>query len=494
MSKTSIAIVGGGTAGWMAANLLAKRWANHVEITVIESPNIGIIGVGEGSTPALKQFFETLAIPDEQWMPACHATYKTNITFAGWSPSSGICRYGHPFVSQTDTLVERAFYVNCLTRRLGLSVNTQPEQFFLNGWLADAKLAPIAPANFPFDMAYGYHFDSALLGQFLQRHALSLGAHYKAAEVADVQLKVDGRIDSLRFNDGQRFKADLYIDCTGLSSKLLQQALQVPFQSFSDNLFNDAAVVAPTAALDPCPVETMATAATAGWFWQIPLQHRTGNGYVYSSSFLSADAAETEFRQKLGLLDADITCRHLAFKTGQVKYHWHKNCLALGLAQGFIEPLEATALHLVQGAVELFIDLFQQGQFSTHYQAKYNTIISERFAGVRDYIVGHYQLNTIQDKGYWAENRHNPHISANLQHILRVWRQGGDLMALFNTQRNASHFGNASWHCLLAGYGEFKPLAAKQPLEQHDMFILNNLTRFFNGCLLNFAKPQSRFL
>lgn len=490
MLKQNIVIVGGGTAGWMAANMLQKKWGCHTKITLVESPDIGIIGVGEGSTPSLKRFFELLDIPEDSWMAKCNATYKVNIRFNGWSPKSGIKSYGHPFVSQTDMFVERAFYVNCLTRRLGLAVTTTPEKFFLNGWLANSGLAPLASDNFPFEMVYGYHFDSELLGDFLRQHAKNLGVVHISQEVKHVSLKTDGSIHSLTLNDQTVLNADLFVDCTGLKSLLMQKTLAVPFKSFSNNLFNDSAVVVATEALSHAPVETQATAATSGWIWQIPLQHRTGNGYVYSKNFCAPDTAETELRRYLGLLESNVECRHLRFNTGQVKKHWYKNCLALGLSQGFIEPLEATALHLVQGAIELFIEDFERGNFTQKFQDNYNSIITKRFESVRDYIVAHYKLNTIVDNSYWFANQENSNISDDLQCILMKWQQNEDLLSLLPTLQNESHFSIASWHCLFAGYGIFSPASNNQPSGQHDMFVLNKLDSFFSRCLLNFRKKK----
>lgn len=502
------AIVGGGTAGWMAALLFAHKWlkpegARPVQITLIEAPDIGIIGVGEGSTPSLKRFFQKLGIADSEWMPACQATYKTNIRFVNWSPAAAAMGlgsdYSHPFISQPDLHSETAFYSNCFKRRLGLAVETAPEKFLLNGYLAAQQLAPLTPANFPFRIEYGYHFDSGLLGQFLKQKALDMGVQYQAMTVTQVNQSPDGRIAGLtgEITDGdskamQTLSADFFIDCTGFRANLLQQTLQVPFESFASNLFNDAAVVLPTEAFAIPPVETKATALSNGWAWQIPLRHRTGNGYVYSSAFLSKDAAELELRQHLGLVDSEVNARHLQMKVGQVTRSWEKNCLALGLSQGFIEPLEATALHLVQSSIEQFIDTF--ADFSADGQAEFNRLVHQRFESVRDYIVAHYKLSSRNDSHYWRANSSNMELSESLRQILDVWFRQGDLAKELSRQENGpqqlnSHFGATSWHCLLAGYGVFPPLRQPQPAEVRDAFTELELAAFFNGCSLNFP-PQ----
>jgi 2-polyprenyl-6-methoxyphenol hydroxylase-like FAD-dependent oxidoreductase len=486
-----VMIVGGGTAGWMTALLMAHHWQHKpVSIAVVESADIGIIGVGEGSTPTMKRFFATLGISDSDWMPACEATYKVNIRFDGWSPATGVASYSHPFISQLDVHSEAAFVQNCRQRRQGLAVVTAPEQFLFNGYLAANNLTPQTPDNFPFRIEYGYHFDALLLGRYLRERAKQLGVVHHVATVAKVEQQVNGDIKTLHTDDGRLFEADLFVDCSGFNSLLLQQTLQVPFDSFSGHLLNDAAIALPTAALTPLPTQTRATAMKAGWAWQIPLQHRTGNGYVYSSQFISKDQAETELRSALGLLDADISARHLTMQVGQVRQHWVNNCVAIGLSQGFIEPLEATALHLVQTAVESFIEDYDAGHLSRQYQTRYNQSIKQRFDATRDYILAHYLLNTRQDTAYWHAARKQQQLPATLDDILQAWYQGKDLTAVLQQQNRETMFGPLSWYCLLAGYGVFPHLQPQQPpisvLQQQDAWLANGIGALFGGCIKNF--------
>lgn len=489
-SPLRIAIVGGGTAGWMAANLLAQRWADKpIRILLIEAPDIGTIGVGEGSTPSLKRFFEVLGIAETEWMPACNATYKVNIRFSGWSPASGLADYSHPFVSQVDVHTEEAFTRNCGNRRLGYDVPTRPDDFFLNGVLAAQRKAPIAPPNFPFRMEYGYHFDSWLLGTFLRERAVAQGVAHVARTVVEVVLAENGDIAALLTREGERIEADVFVDCSGFSAVLMQGALRVPFRSFRSNLFNDAAIVLPTEALPVPQVETGATALSNGWAWSIPLTSRVGNGYVYSSDFLSADAAEAELRAHLGLADSDVGARRLQFRVGQLKRHWERNCVAIGLAQGFIEPLEATALHLVLNTVEQFMNWFERGEFSARHRDEFNAASTTRIERVRDYIVAHYKLNTRSDSEYWRANRDNDALSPALQEILDTWFRRADLVSLLERQQGLSHFTSASWHCLLAGYGAFPRLAAEQR-DDVDFYRDRNVGGFLAGCALNFGSPE----
>jgi len=482
-----IVILGGGTAGWMAANLFVKKWSSKkVQVSLVESPNVGIIGVGEGSTPTLQRFFEMIDVKESQWMPRCNATYKVNIRFDGWSPRSGINSYSHPFTSQVDTFTSRPFTVNCRTRRLGLATHTQPEDFFLNGLLAKQGKSPIAPANFPFKMEYGYHFDSHLLGDFLAELAIERGVTRHIEHIVAVKRKDSGDIASIQTKHGAVIEGDFFVDCSGFASVLMQKTLGVNFKSYQDNLFNDSAIVMPTPMDGIIPVETVSTALSSGWCWKIPLKNRFGNGYVYSADFISPDQAETELRTHLQCLNSHIEAKHLNIKVGRLDTQWSHNCMGLGLSQGFIEPLEATALHLVQVSIELFIERFEAGNFSNKHRDEYNTNMAESFDRVRDYIVAHYKLNTRDDSDYWRANRENTHLSDSLRHLLDVWFKRGDLNDEIERQKISSHFNSASWHCLLAGYGAFPPLADNQP-GTGDLYQEKFVHQLLQGCALNFS-------
>ncbi len=493
-----IVIAGGGTAGWMAANLFAKKWLHdnkeqadtpRFDVCLIESPDIGIIGVGEGSTPSLKRFFELIDYPEKEWMPKCNATYKVNIRFAGWSPESGIESYGHPFSSQVDTFTFKAFNVNCQTRRLGLDTKVDPDAFFLNGQLAQQRRLPLAPDNFPFIVEYGYHFDSYLMGEMLGELGKSRGVKHIQEKIASVEVNDDGNISALVLSNHEKVEGDIFIDCTGFKSLLIGETLKTQFESFSENLFNDSAVVVPTERLSELPLETHATALSHGWAWRIPLQNRTGNGYVYSSQYITPEQASAELLEHLGL-NADTETRHLKMRVGQMSKHWSKNCLALGLSQGFIEPLEATALHLVQISCELFMDYFEEGGFTDKKQANYNQDIHFRFERVRDYIVAHYKLNTRSDSQYWIDNRNNEHLSDSLKSVMSVWFQKQDMFNELNRLNLNHHFDVNSWNALFAGYGVFPPLSENQP-GHSDHFIEQNVKQFLDGCASNFPKAKS---
>jgi 2-polyprenyl-6-methoxyphenol hydroxylase-like FAD-dependent oxidoreductase len=486
--QRAIVILGGGTAGWMAANLLAHHLGQAVSVTVVESPEIGIVGVGEGSTPQLKAFFDTLGIAETEWMPRCNATYKTGIGFRGWSEAPGFESYFHPFPTDLDSFTAPTFFVNAYARRHNADAWAHPDRFFLPTALAARRLAPLAPEHFPFQIGYGYHFDAHLVGAFLRDHAVGLGVRHLQHRVVDVAV-VDGAVTHLVSEDGVFIAGDFFIDCSGFRSVIAQGALGVPFLPFAANLFNDSAVVMPTPRdPDGTNCHTISSGMRHGWAWDIPLTSRTGNGYVYAGGYCSADEAETELRAHLGLLDSAVEARHLKMKVGRVADSWSGNCLALGLAQGFIEPLEATALHIVQATVEGFVSAWRSGGFGPENRDDFNRAIAARYEGIRDYIVCHYRMNRRSDTAYWRDNAANHELSDSLKAIITCWFTGRDLEEEIARQDIAKYYSAASWHCLLAGYGQFPDpakLSRDAPRPPTDMAAVDD---FIARCALNFPE------
>jgi 2-polyprenyl-6-methoxyphenol hydroxylase-like FAD-dependent oxidoreductase len=487
MRKT-ILIVGGGTAGWMAANLMAKRWSERgFDIRLLESREIGIIGVGEGSTPQLKAFFDAIDVTESDWMPQCKATYKVGITFRNWSTKPGFDHYFHPFPAQADVQNYPAFLYHCQLRRLGIDVHAHPNRFFLPSLLAAQSLGPIPNHNFPFPVRYGYHFDAQLLGQYLRGVATRRGVRHIEGQVTEVLLTEAGDVASLRLGSGEQLSADFFLDCTGFRSLLLQQAMKVPFNSFADNLYNDAAVVMPTPQSGNPNSQTLSTALKYGWAWDIPLTHRVGNGYVYSSAHCTADAAETELRATLGQLGGEVPARHLRMKVGRVESVWHRNCLSVGLSQGFIEPLEATALHVVLETIEGFIRCYERGGFSAQFSDELNLVIGRRMEGIRDYIVCHYRVSSRGDTDYWRANTSHEQLSDSLRSLLATWLAREDLSAEIERQQISEYYNTISWHCLLAGYGVFPNQTYRAPTgPQENRYDLRLIDDFVARCGLNF--------
>jgi tryptophan 6-halogenase len=483
-----IVVVGGGSAGWMTALILARSLIEQgVEITVVESPAVGIIGVGEGSTPWLRGFFDGLGIEESEWMPACHATYKCGITFDGWSTKPGFERYFHPFGSMLDNLTMTQFVHNADARVNGADVYAHPDRFFIASRLAAQHLAPKPAEHFPFDIWHGYHFDSVLLGQFLHKKALERGVRYLAAHVTHANLDEHGAISSLGTREGPAIGGDLFVDCTGFAGLLITQALKTPFISFAENLFNDAAIAMPTPIGDTVPSQTVSTAMKHGWAWKIPLTQRFGNGYVYSTQFCTPDEAEHELREHLGLLESDTPARHLKMKIGRVIKHWNKNCLAVGLSQGFIEPLEATALLFIQQTAALFVEFLEQGDLGETAHDKFNALVNEHFEGTRDYIVTHYKTNSRTDTDYWRANAANLRLSEPLKQLLSLWMSGKGIAPPVRQQVLGKGYPVFSWYSIMAGMGIFPdPAALQAPSAAQNSYRLTAVDNLLDRSALNY--------
>jgi 2-polyprenyl-6-methoxyphenol hydroxylase-like FAD-dependent oxidoreductase len=486
-APASVIILGGGTAGWMTAHLLQQRWAARgTRISLIESKDIGVIGVGEGSTPQLKAFFDKIGVAEAAWMPRCNATYKAGIEFHGWSDRPGHERYFHPFPTDVDHFTQPRFFHATRARRTGRDVPAHPDPFYVPTRIAREGRAPVAPPNFPFFVSYGYHFDAFLIGAFLAELGTSRGIDHVEARIASAELGEGGAVEALVAEDGRRFEAEFFVDASGFRAAIIEGALKVPHRPFAENLFNDRAVVTPT----PRPSEglhacTRSTAKSAGWIWHIPLTNRIGNGYVYSSRYIDPDQAAAELCEHLGL-DKDSEVRHLQMKCGRIERSWVKNCLAVGLAQGFLEPLEATALHIVIVTVETFLDAWENDR-----RDAFNAAIARRYEGIRDYIVCHYRTALRRDTDYWRDAAKLETLSDSLKGLMTAWFTGADLEEEVVRQDIAHYYPPLSWHCMLAGYGNFPDDQRLQPpgddIVQVDM---DDIERFVGGCAMNFPTHE----
>mgnify|MGYP006084909059 FL=1 len=491
MFPKKIIIAGGGTAGWMSASLLQHSWPES-DIVLIESENIGTIGVGEGSTPGLRNFFKTLNISEQEWMPFCNATFKSGIEFPNWSVTPGYESYFHPFFSSLDSDTGKLFFKLAKEQKSGFPNNAHPDHFFISKQIAYQNKAPKSLNTQNFRLDYGYHFDAGLLAIFLKKRCLNLGLKHISDDITDVKMNEFGEIKELITNKNNAQSADLYIDCTGFRALIIQQTLKSEFISFSDNLFNDRAVAiqTPKTMQSSIRASTKSTALSNGWAWEIPLTNRYGNGYVYSSSFISPDQAEQELRTHLNIGDKDdVKVRHLAMKIGRIDKHWNKNCLAVGLSQGFIEPLEATALMLVQFTLETFIEQYtvnQQEQIKRQFQ--YNSRINMTFEGIRDYIVTHYKTNSRSDSEYWLKCRENNNISNNLSALLDAWKNPNPNVFEdeLNKQGDSSPYLRASWFVILAGMGQFPHQAlVKNNAIKHHQRAQKHCTEFVEKSFLD---------
>lgn len=468
-----IVIVGGGSAGWMTACYLARAAelmgnnsnvpAPPPKITLIESAVISTVGVGEGSTPYLRLFFEFLGVSEFGWMRRCNATYKMGINFERWTTSpqtktkhpsfTDTDCYFHPFFSSLDIPTADMYFNAVNNRRKGAAHDTNPSHYFTAAHMVEKSITPAAICSSA-NIDYAYHFDAGLLGDFLKEYALNKGVSHQIGTVANVESH-EHTITALKLGDGNTLSADFFIDCSGFRGLLGKQALSRRFTSYADTLFNDAAVaIASEATASPeTALQTRSIALSHGWQWHIPLTSRTGNGYVYSSQFCTATQAEEELRLALEPDQPHQQARHLKMTVGRLEEHWKGNCLCIGLSQGFIEPLEATALMLVQYALHLFIDCWQSD--SPRKIESYNAEMNRMFDGIRDYIAAHYYLNSRDDSPYWMACREEMKVPDTLSYLLNAWDKGENFEQALDEVDNKLVYLRPSWYCIFAGMKRF---------------------------------------
>ncbi len=388
-----------------------------------------------------------------------------------------------------DNLTMTQFVHNAHARLNGADVCALPNRFFIASRLADKRMAPRPARHFPFDVWYGYHFDAVLVGQFLHRKAEERGVKYKPCHVESVNLGEHGDIASVRTKEGETIAADFFVDCSGFAGLLIQKALGTPFVSFAENLFNDAAVALPTSIDEDLPSQTVSIAMKHGWKWVIPLTSRYGNGYVYSSAFCSPDEAERELRESLGMLDDPTPARHLKMRIGRVTQHWNRNCLAVGLAQGFIEPLEATALLFIQRTATAFVETLEAGDVGESARERLNARINEHFEGTRDYIVTHYKTNSRNDTDYWRACSANANLSDSLKELYSLWLSGRGILEPVARQAIGKGYPVMSWYSIMAGMGCFPP-QLRAPNGGEDRYDLDEIDNLLERSAMNFPAQK----
>lgn len=403
-----------------------------------------------------------MGIAESEWMPLCNATYKNGIEFKAWCKEKPFEDYYHPFFGKLDLKSGKAFLKNANLRRAGYQVDAHPSDFFLGTELARSGRSPLNLDGAATSQEYAYHFDAGLFAEFLKNKAASLGVIHIIDTIDSVLQHDDGAIDSLNLKSGRKLAADFFIDCSGFAALLIGKTLAVDFVSVADRIINDAAVAMPTEMPKGLiKSQTTSTALSSGWAWKIPLTSRYGNGYVYSSAHITSQQAEDELRLHLGGTDAEA--RHLKMRLGRRKEPWNKNCVAIGLAQGFVEPLEATAIVFTYQTVLAFIRRFDFASVSEAARMEYNTAVNRSFDTIVDYIHLHYLLNTRDDFDYWVDSRNSSHISDQLNFLLESWDDPEkDFFKALEVTSGQVVFPPTSWYCLLAGKGRF-PVADKRP-------------------------------
>ncbi|MDV0438393.1 tryptophan halogenase family protein [Xanthomonas sacchari] len=468
----NLVIVGGGTAGWMAAAALARVLGPDYRITLIESEQIGIVGVGEATVPHIKAFNNLLGINEAEFVRHTQGSFKLGIEFADWQRpgTSYVHGFGTEIGHPLGLLPFQQYWF-----KQALAGKAKPLGAYTLNTVAAKRdrfmtSATDVPPNSPLaNIAYAYHFDAALYAGFLRRYAEQRGVTRREGIVEEVQLHPEsGDVRAVRLASGEAIAGDLFIDCSGFRGLLIEQALHTGYHDFSHWLPCDRALAVPCAKVGPPTPYTRATARAAGWQWRIPLQHRTGNGYVYCSAHISDDEAAATLLANLdGPALADP--RPLRFVTGRRKQVWNRNVIALGLASGFMEPLESTSIHLVQSGISKLLELFPREGISPVLVRRYNERIAFEFDRIRDFLLLHYHATERDDSAFWRHCRTMP-ITPELQETLDLFRDSGRFY------RNGDEmFAEISWVQVMVGQGilprAYHPLVDQVPQADLERFM-----------------------
>lgn len=446
-SIKKILIVGGGTAGWMTAAFLA-RWIakTGVEVTLVESEQIGTIGVGEATVPGIHQFMRDLGINETEFIKATNATFKLGIEFEGWSAPDK--HFFHPFAGYGVQIEERPFYQTWWSaKQKGYTEGL--DSFCLCTQLA--RQGKFAQPSFDEDSRlawynYAYHFDASLFAKYLRQFAERLGVTRVEGKVGSINLdETNGFIASVQVEEGMLLEADLFVDCTGMSALLIHKTLGVEYEDWSHWLFSDSALAVQTKSVVAPDPFTRSSARSAGWQWHIPLQHRVGNGYVYASQFISHEQAREELVANLrGELVTEP--RLIRFTTGMRKDFWHKNCVAIGLSSGFLEPLESTSISLIQTGISKMAAFLVNFVLDEKLVAEANRLNRLEYERIRDFIILHYKLNG-RTGAYWNHVR-DMAIPATLVDKIETFKASGSIQML-----EQESFREDSWVSMYSGFG-----------------------------------------
>ncbi|EGF91697.1 tryptophan halogenase PrnA [Asticcacaulis biprosthecium C19] len=443
----SIVIVGGGTAGWMAAAAFARNLGRHLSITLVESEDIGTVGVGEATIPPIKLFNAMLGLDEAEFMRETRATYKLGIRFHDWRHLGQ--DYFHPF-GVYGLKPELGHFLQFWLRMQAQGHDIGPVSDYSLCTLAalQGRMGRQSDDGAMATFGSAYHFDAGLYARYLRRYSQQLGVIRVEGLIADVQQHPEsGNVQSVRLKDGRGIAGDLFIDCSGFRGLLIEQTLGTGYDDWSHWLPCDRAMAMPCAhggaQIQPY---TSSTAREGGWQWHIPLQHRVGNGYVYSSRFVDDDTAEATLRANLeGEPLAEPN--RLRFQTGRRKKFWNKNVVALGLASGFIEPLESTSIHLIQSGINKLLLHFPDRSFAPANIEAYNRRQHLDYERIRDFIILHYHATARDDSGLWRYTR-TMEIPDSLAHKIEVFRERGAF-----AHAAEEMFTPTSWMAVMMGQG-----------------------------------------
>ena len=467
-----LVIVGGGSAGWLTAGVLAAQHqtaSGGLQVTLIESPDVPIIGVGEGTWPSMRDTLSRIGVSETDFLRCCDASFKQGSLFRGWR-DGGDDYYFHPFV------LPQGYLDAPLAARWGAQFGNVPfaDLVSFQPHLCMAGRAPkqITTPEYAAVANYGYHLDAGKFGAFLRQHCVEkLGVRHVSDHVLSIVSHENGDIAALATRASGDVAGDLFIDCTGMQSLLLGQHYAVPLISQQHVLFNDSALAIQVPYPDdttPVASQTTSTAQQNGWIWDIGLPTRRGIGHVYSSAHTSDDAAEAALRAYLkatGARDTDGTARKLSFAPGYRRQFWHRNCVAIGLSAGFIEPLEASALALVELSAAMLADDMPATRDAVDIIARrFNEAFTYRWERVIDFLKLHYVLSLRDDSDYWRDNRDQAGTPARLLEQLELWRHRAP--SRYDFPRIEEVFPSASYQYVLYGMGFTTDNAL--PLSRHE--------------------------
>lgn len=471
-----VVILGGGTAGWMTASYLGKALQGTVRITVLEAPSIPRIGVGEATVPNLQRvFFDYLGIPENDWMRECNASFKIAVKFINWrTPGEGEPtprtwqgrpdQFFHPFgLLPTQDQIPLSHY---WSYKYLMGKVDEPFDYacFKEPAVMDAKRAPRRSDGTP-AVPYAWHFDAHLVADFLRRFATEQqGAEHIEGEMSEVLQDANGFITGLRTKAGQLIEGDLFIDCSGFRGLLINKAMAEPFIDMSDHLLCDSAVAHSVPHDDEAfGVEpfTSAIAMKSGWTWRIPLLGRFGSGYVFSSQFASADQAADDFC-RLWDLDPETTeLNRIRFRVGRNRRAWVKNCVSIGLASCFLEPLESTGIYFTYAAIYQLAKHFPDKNFDQVLIDRFNNEIETTFDDTRDFLQAHFYLSPRTDTPFWQANK-ELELAEGIQEKIRMFRSGVPINPPVNDENTyygnfeaefRNFWTNGSYYCIFSGMG-----------------------------------------
>ncbi len=460
-----VVIAGGGTAGWMVAAGISKVLGKILDIKLIESDEIGTVGVGEATIPTLMNFHNLLEINEREFMAATNATFKLGISFENWRQVRE--DYIHSFgLTGTDhwTAGFQHFWLKGVERNIARDYG----EYCLELKAAQGNRFAHLPQN---GMNYAYHMDASAYAKYLRKFAEPFGVQRIEGKIAKVNTDpASGDITSLLLGSGDVIEGDLFIDCTGFRALLIGETMKEPYQDWSHWLFNDSAVAVQTASVGPALPYTRSIAREAGWQWRIPLQHRVGNGIVFSSRFIDDDAAT---RTLLENVEGEtlVQPRVIKFKPGQRKKTWSGNCVAIGLASGFLEPIESTSIHLIQRGIIRLMQNFPTNGICQADVEEFNRQSDSEIEHIRDFIILHYKVTNREDTPYWRACR-DMAVPASLQHRIELFRETGRVFRIPNEL-----FAENSWIQVMLGQG----IVPRQHHQTADLMGDAELTHFLEG-------------